>query len=657
MKKLLLGIGTLAITILVAGSAARNYQTSTLTFSTGHRLIGVVEEDQATTDEPCTDEGCGNEDVCTKDIWKCDAWSACSSDTTQKRSCTLDEDCPDVQTAKPAEIQNCAAPENTAPLSTTTADKTAKKPEEKPATEPLQHEVQESAQSPEPTKDDQEEAKKAAAAKEAAKLEASRKADAVRKAEQARKAAEEEKQRTPEVRAEAEAQKQAMADLVKNLNAEEEKNKNVETVISQTPAFSEIFVTRPVALAALITDINGNGIPDHLETFPARIDPELVHIQAELNLQKAQLIKDGKTAEEAKQIVNKALEKKKVEKKVKIIREASKKQYGIEIKSSSQGTEKEGTSDEVAILLGLNPKENVSAKATLLPLEKKLLRIQDTSAVLKKCAMNVGNGNQLSSQGFTVIAACPPGKSFSLVAINTKGEKTILGTKTASDNGKMVFAVRKNFSAGNFVLQIKEEKLQTLGVLPFLGLASSVGAPTDEVVQSDPVLVHIAENASVPEPVVQSVSGVDVSAGLQNIKISPTADGKIRVTGNANISTVVVGTFSSAVFTSAILADVESGSFEVVSPRSLEPGDHEVSIFAMRPEESTQSTPVKLNLSIVETAQASFEVGTTPSAQEQKRPAAGNSFPVLPVAAGVVVVSALILVIIRRRGSSGSGRL
>ena len=46
-------------------------------------------------------------------------------------------------------------------------------------------------------------------------------------------------------------------------------------------------------------------------------------------------------------------------------------------------------------------------------------------------------------------------------------------------------------------------------------------------------------------------------------------------------------------------ADLEGGSFESVSPKSLDSGDHEVVLYADRPEEGTRSVPVKLRFTIV----------------------------------------------------------
>jgi hypothetical protein len=175
-------------------------------------------------------------------------------------------------------------------------------------------------------------------------------------------------------------------------------------------------------------------------------------------------------------------------------------------------------------------------------------------------------------------------------------------------------------------------------------MASALPLPQD---QSQPALVDVVapEELDIPEPIIQNIEDISV-AGLSDIKVTQTADGRVRVTGISDSSNVVIGTFSSAVFTSAMLADIESGMFEVVSPRPLEPGDHEVVIYSTRPDENSQSAPAKLKFKIVETARAAAaEVDPstlpgyngagippeTPVPQDKK-------FPLLPVAGGVLAI-------------------
>lgn len=44
---------------------------------------------------------------CPNDVWKCNVWSECQKDGVQTRACTLDYDCPGVDTPKPTETESC----------------------------------------------------------------------------------------------------------------------------------------------------------------------------------------------------------------------------------------------------------------------------------------------------------------------------------------------------------------------------------------------------------------------------------------------------------------------------------------------------------------------------------------------------------------------
>lgn len=48
--------------------------------------------------------------ACDQDTWICTGWGECSAQGTQKRSCSISFDCPNIETARPDESQNCAPP-------------------------------------------------------------------------------------------------------------------------------------------------------------------------------------------------------------------------------------------------------------------------------------------------------------------------------------------------------------------------------------------------------------------------------------------------------------------------------------------------------------------------------------------------------------------
>ncbi|MBI2639181.1 hypothetical protein HYW83_06375 [Candidatus Peregrinibacteria bacterium] len=291
-----------------------------------------------------------------------------------------------------------------------------------------------------------------------------------------------------------------------------------------------------------------------------------------------------------------------LEKRAAIHKEAQQK-FSVVIKENTQDTNRDGVSDEVETLLGIDPKKPQSGHFS--GFEKKLYGLdtpQKAARVEKQCNIGVLSGAKLSLEGFTVLAACPKGQQFALYAMDEQGFTTALGTQTASDNYKIVFVVDKNkLSPGKYTFQLEAASPLTLnsknGQADVVGI---VGAGANE--PSKPVAVEIVPSTAIPQPQAQKIENVDIAA-LKNIKVFKTGDGRIHVSGVADISAMVVGTFSSAIFTSALLANVETGAFEIISAQPLETGDHEVVLYATELDQRVQSKPVQLKFSIVDVNQ------------------------------------------------------
>ena len=448
-------------------------------------------------------------------------------------------------------------------------------------------------------------------------------------------------------------------------NKEEQKNteEDVKNTIAAVPAFMDLVKDLPpeaLTVEQVVKDINGNGIPDSVEEAagidPNKVDEGMVQFQALLKVEEKKLLTEGKSKVEVKALFKKRIETKQAENKVEMVHNVAEDKYGIKIENAAQDTNGDGVSDETEIVFGLNPKTKKVKGENFSPAEQKIYGlpsddgVSNAAAVEKKCIMNVKNGNKVSSNGFTVLAACPKDQDFSLYTVDKKGSQTLIETKTASSNNKIVFAVNKKFQAGKYMLQIRPSTKKTAlngNYLLTSAVDASDGTSSEQTIaleDSSPALVDIVDDESIPEPMVQTIEGVDITS-LRDIKVTSTKNGRIRVTGLTDISTMVVGTFSSAVFTSAILADVKTGSFEVTSSEELEAGDHEVVIYASRPEESAQSIPVKVSFSIIQTANAAS------GEMKNAAAAADKQFPVGAIAAvgGAVLLIAVATVIIRRK--------
>lgn len=391
-------------------------------------------------------------------------------------------------------------------------------------------------------------------------------------------------------------------------------------------------------------DNNNNGIIDGLEfainpQAPTIIDTEDIQLQATVTAAVTKEVLTGVIPQEkAPIIIKEEIKKKRAEKRDELIEKVAEKKYRTKIKTKEE---------QVKVYLAIDPKLPEKKDADFTRVEEKIYRL-DLKKALKKIATNLRNGDKLSSKGTTILAACPKcesGQELIIVAIDKKGRETKIGSGKFSDNHKAVIAIERPQlkSKEKYILQARlAARVTSYHGMLFASVLNEEGKPPES---SEPVLVDIRddEELDIPQPIVKSIEGIEV-AGLRDVKISASADGKVRATGLVDASAMVVGNFSSAVFSSAILADVNSGTFEVVSPQKLEAGDHEVIIYATRPEEGSQSAPVRVRFSIIETAKAADggALTQTPIIVVPTHGAAPSKFPWVLVLGGIGVIVVLI---------------
>lgn len=575
---------------------------------------------------------------CDADKWSCGAFGACAASGLQTRQCTMTFDCEEADTPKPFEKQNCMPPKKIEPQ--VTPQNTVKEPVEKTVTEEQPSDVRENEtqenkegenvenKNVEDSNKEDKNAEKQVSTEEKAMAEVEKFL-----AEDTTLTEEEKKEQEVAVQAATkEVTAQAEEAIKEKLQEAEQTQQALTVAIADSPAFQELLGDELIEIIEPeITDVNGNGIPDKVEADagvdPNAVDTELVRLTAELKVQEKKLIEEGdKSEKEVKVLVEKVLQKKKTEKKIAMVRAMAEKKFNVKIKNSKQDSNGDGISDETEIILGLDPKEKPVKGEKFSSAEKKIYGIKAKKEDLKsKCTMSVNNGSKLSTSGFTILAACPANKVFDLIAVDKKGRKYTIDTKVSSENNKIIFAINRKMSKGKYIFQIKPSA--KVSYFDSDNWHASVLNETSDTQPSDAVIVEVDDKKEIVSPVVQNIENIEV-AGLHDIKVKSTADGKIRVTGLSDITTMVVGTFSSAVFTSAILADVTTGSFEVASSSSLANGDHEVVVYATRPEEGLQSAPIKIKFNVVPTAKAASG-------------SANKGFPIIPVAVGV---GALILI-------------
>lgn len=438
----------------------------------------------------------------------------------------------------------------------------------------------------------------------------------------------------------------------------QEDQKKLEQIIQETPVFQEIIAQAPPSQTPSQPPATIANLAIAAGENPAQIRQELIRTEARITAQTQVLVARGVLQpKEVKKTVKKKFLRAKAKKTKQLVRKVAKKK-GIQIAKSTDGLQIDGASYEADGIYGVDPKKKQRSKDSAWTafeerFHKVALADPNKPGDIKRMTTNLHSGLKLPTTGAAVHSAGPPKQVAALYAIDRNGKETLLDKKPYADNGKVVLltnAFEKKQKEGTYLYQVRKEAYISLFPEGWTWLASTLPLPQD---QSEPVIVEVlpAEVIDIEEPIIQSIEGVDI-AGLSDIKISKTGDGRVRVTGISDISSVVIGTFSSAVFTSAMLADIDNGLFEVVSPRPLEPGDHEVVIYASRPEENAQSSPVKLKFNIVDTARAAAEEDTnlpvpSPAAEE-------NKFPIVPVTAGGIILILIGVAVLKKRNKNPS---
>lgn len=553
----------------------------------------VVKDEPVTKDDSETKNKIQPLPVCTADTWACEAWGACPNGV-QFRTCKMTYDCPTVNTTKPAEKQECKASEpKPAPIES--------KPSE-PGSAPT---VPETPSQPICKED----------------LWACESWSICENNLQYRncKLAYD----CPDAKTAQPAVKQLCTPAI-TCDAAADNDRDGIPCPDDKDDFNP--------------DINSDGVLDGLEDVQPSIgaaavtEPE----DPEEHATYVELVSGGSSPQEAIKIIEKTYKKTRAYKRIKKIRKTYETTYKKRIETNKDDDDSDGISNEVAIALKINPKIELKEPARDTSVAEMKIYSSNPKLFGKKCTTNIYSGYTLPADGFTILAACPANKYFTLYAIDENGRQTAVKTEKASVNNKIVFDIDKKFREGQYLMQVRRTSRYAYNYMHLQSINEEF-----ESEDSDPVLVNLVRDVDLAQPVVHAIENVDISR-LKDIEISATEDGRVRVTGRSDISSMVVGTFQSAVFTSALFADVESGSFEIVS-RPLELGEHEVDIYAVRPEESLQSAPVKIKFTIVEVAKAA-----SPGMREA---APEKTFPLTPVLAiaGLAILFTAIGIYLKKR--------
>ncbi|PIQ78227.1 hypothetical protein COV82_01435, partial [Candidatus Peregrinibacteria bacterium CG11_big_fil_rev_8_21_14_0_20_46_8] len=436
----------------------------------------------------------------------------------------------------------------------------------------------------------------------------------------------------------------AVQRVTEEITREQVRRQELDTVNRELETFIDApTITTETPVQKRLRDVNNNGIFDGLESDlnqdPTQPDQLDVAFEGDLEVLKTRLITyEVMTRDESEEYITEIKERVRTKRRIKMIRTIATQRYGLKISTNTQDSNNDGISDEVAVTLGLDPVSVGQENEPLTPGEKIIYGQFERVDARTPCTMNLGYGEQLSVNGFTVLGACIYNGPYTLFLIDAAGNAKSFGTKIA-ENNKLVFTVPKGaIDAGFYLAQIRRAPAH-------IGTTATLIAQQPTLSSAATLIELIPDNTlKIKEPIARSigVSGQSLieltPSQVKNIIVSiDEATGRVKVAGEADIDATVIGTFESAVYSAALFANTENGYFEVVSPQPLERGKHQVVLYAKRPLQNSQSVPTVLEFELKK-----GQTNLLRSSAEQGEETSENS-NLIYIVIGIGIISVAIL--------------
>ena len=263
---------------------------------------------------------------------------------------------------------------------------------------------------------------------------------------------------------------------------------------------------------------------------------------------------------------------------------------------------------------------------------------------------NVSDGATVPERGMVISGVAPKGTVVEIFLIDGKGQKQLLGTVTATDNNRFIFKQGgEDVSSGDYLLYVQEVSSPSV---PSASILPSASAQGTEVKRSQTVVIGVAkaEELEVSPPELKQIADkeLDQNVFLRSLRVDIT-DNRPVLRGIAPLGTTVVANWESALFSSAIIAGVEGGLFESVSPTTLDVGEHDVVVYAKSSGKKITSESVGLGFRITEKGEVIVEDAVTPDTAVPTETVAKNSYMIPGVAIAAVLLLILVILALKRR--------
>lgn len=286
--------------------------------------------------------------------------------------------------------------------------------------------------------------------------------------------------------------------------------------------------------------------------------------------------------------------------------------FGVIINNGSEDTDQDGISDKLEYHYGTDPLKNDSDNdgftdtQEILDLKTNANDASDPGTIEKVGIRitNLENNQSISDPQPFIKGVAPRDTSVQIVLTDSKKNERILGETVTEENNIFIFLVPELLEDGEYDLMARV--IQESEVVTFMPTQIANAQDTSEttpkiLMSSEPLHIKINKTLDVAPPRPEKLSNQTINEKnwIEDLRVE-IVDNKPVLYGRTAFNSEIIATWRSVVLSSALIADSPRGEFAIGPLDSLQPGEHEVYIQAVRLKDNAMSKTIKIPFTIVE---------------------------------------------------------